>query len=176
MGLSPCLRQGHKRECCLVSKEKEVLESKDLRHQGGCEHSLGRPRNAQSGTGLPVALEWNAHYSYSDIKGGDPRRLENNPVRNGTVLAQRNRACEREAAPGPAAHSSRARITPGPGGCSTQSSHHQARAHQPAVLSLSSCWGPQLPFPLCPVSSKTPVGAFASQDRTAAPEQPSSPL
>lgn len=80
--LSPCLR-GSQRKCWFVLKEEEVHESKVLRHQGGCGHSLEKPRNAGSGTGFPVALEWNAHYSYLDSKREDPRRLENNPVKQG---------------------------------------------------------------------------------------------
>lgn len=80
--LSPCLR-GSQRRCWFVLKEEGVRESKVLRHQGGCEHSLERPRNAGSGTGFPVALEWNAHYSYLDSKREDPRRLENSSMKQG---------------------------------------------------------------------------------------------
>lgn len=81
---------GSQRKHSFVSKEEGVLEFKDFRRRGGYEHSPGRIRKAGSGTGLPVALEWNAHYSYLDINGWDPRRLENmwyfkNTVRQGSL-------------------------------------------------------------------------------------------
>lgn len=65
------------REPSFVSQEEEAPKPKALRLREGYEYSPGRARKAGLGRGLPVALEWNAHYSYLDIKEWDPRRLEN---------------------------------------------------------------------------------------------------
>lgn len=60
-----------------MSKEEGAPKPKALGHGGGCEYSPGRARKAGLERGLPVTLEWNARYSYLDIKEWNPRRLEN---------------------------------------------------------------------------------------------------
>ena len=124
---------GSQRKCWFVLKEEGVHESKVLRHQRGCEHSLERPRNAGSGTGFPVALEWNAHYSYLNSKREDPRRLENSPVKQGPSQ-------DKETEP------SRVKL---PKVIAAEPGSHlglEARACQPPAPSPSSYWGPPLPL------------------------------
>lgn len=75
--VGPSLPETRKQGAQPCLKEEGAPEPKALRYGGGCECSLGTPRKAGLGTGLPVALEWNARYSYLDIKEQDPRRLEN---------------------------------------------------------------------------------------------------
>ena len=151
----PMPETGSQRKCWFILKEEGVCESKVLRHQGGCEHSLERPRNAGSGTGFPVAPEWNAHYSYLDSKRDDPRRLENSPMKQGPSQ-------DKETEPSRVKLPKVQRVTAAEPG-----SHLGlgARARQPPARGPSSYWDPPLPLGHascpCPVSSKRPLGVHS---------------
>lgn len=116
----------------------------------GCECSLGRPRKAGSGVGLPIALEWNACYPYLNIQGQDLRKLENtkrlrfhmwcfnSAARGGHRAMEKRklptaRSCRDWVQPGP--------VTPGPGAI-MPGRGSPASCQRPSAAPLSAALSP----------------------------------